>query len=64
VRQRAIGPPIHPQPTRSEADLPASFVAAASTEHSMATIIAGSLPVIHQLGGPDKQSAATAFLQS
>jgi hypothetical protein len=49
--KRAIGPPIHPQPTRSVADLLASFVAEASTEDSTATLIAKSLPVIHELGG-------------
>jgi hypothetical protein len=49
--KRAIVPPIPPQPTRSVADLPASFVAGASTEDSTATLIAKSLPVIHELGG-------------
>jgi hypothetical protein len=49
--KRAIGPPIHPQPTRSVADLLASFVAEASTVDSTATLIARSLLVIHELGG-------------
>jgi hypothetical protein len=46
---RAADP--HPQPTRSVADLLASFVADASTEDSTATLIAKSLPVIYELGG-------------
>jgi len=50
--KRAIGPPIpRPQPTRSVADLLASFVAEASTQDSTAALIAKSLPVIHELGG-------------
>jgi hypothetical protein len=50
--KRAIGPPIpRPQPTRSVADLLASYVAEASTQDSTAALIAKSLPVIHELGG-------------
>jgi hypothetical protein len=51
VPRERSGRRSHPQPTRSVADLLASFVAEASTEDSTATLIAKSLPVIHELGG-------------